>query len=144
MSSQVFSVSLPFCQTVAILKLYSSALRLPQGLGDGFDSFSSRDFSSPAAPLIINLYCRNLQTIYVDQIQIIGGGGQPSPVPSPVAAPVAAPVASPVAAPVAAPVPGGAEIVGGAVYVERVEDKGVDILPAQEDGTALVVSTKVC
>ena len=29
MSSQVFNVSLPFCQTVAILKLYSSALRLP-------------------------------------------------------------------------------------------------------------------
>jgi len=112
---------------VAILKLYSSALRLPQGLGDGFDSSSSREFSTPATPLIIN-HCRNLQTIYVDQIQIIGGGGQPSPVPSPVAAPV----------------PGGTEIVGGAVYVERVEDKGVDILPAQEDGTALVVSTKVC
>ena len=143
MSSQVFSVSLPFCLTVAILKLYSGALRLPQGLGDGFDSSSSREFSTPATPLIIN-HCRNLQTIYVDQIQIIGGGGQPSPVPSPVAAPVAAPVASPVAAPVAAPVPGGTEIVGGAVYVERVEDKGVDILPAQEDGTALVVSTKVC
>ena len=107
MSSQVFSVSLPFCQTVAILKLYSSALRLPQGLGDGFDSSSSREFSTPATPLIIN-HCRNLQTIYVDQIQIHGGDGQSSPVPSTAAAPVAtrtlAPVAAPVVAPVAAPV----------------------------------------
>lgn len=47
-----------------------------------------------------------VQTIYVDQIQIFGGGGdQPStPVPSPVAAPVAPPTAAPVTPPVTPPV----------------------------------------
>ena len=85
-----------------------------------------------------------LQTIYLDQLQIFGDdGGASSPTPSVTAAPVTSPVAAPVVAPVAAPVAVGTEIVGGAVYVERIEAKGVDILAEQEDGTALVVSTRV-
>ena len=77
-----------------------------------------------------------LQTIYLDQLQIFGGSGAPSPVsPSPVIpSPTVAPVVAPVALP-AAPVDAG--VVGAAVYVERVE--GVDILETQADGTALAV-----
>lgn len=80
-----------------------------------------------------------LQTIYVDQMQIFGGGGQPSPVPAPTPEPVAAPTPEPVTS----PVPVGTETVGSVVFVERFGDEGVDILATQSDGTALVVSTLV-
>lgn len=85
-----------------------------------------------------------MQTIYVDQIHIIGGDDQPSPVPSPMAPPVAASTAAPVAAPAAAPeATDGTGVLGSAVYVERVGNKGVVIISAQADGTPLVVSARV-
>ena len=63
-----------------------------------------------------------------------------APVTPPVTPPVAAPVSAPVATPMTVPVTVGPGIVGSAVYVQRVGVKGVNILAAQEDGTALVVS----
>lgn len=93
----------------------------------------------------------SIQTIYIDQLEIFGDdGGAQSPGPSSTTAPVAGPVAAPVAVPVTVPTPvpvasaiGGSGIVGSAVYVERVGVKGVDILGAQTDGTALVVSRRI-